>query len=226
LSVVTPAYQEEENLRLLLPRIFAALESLRVSHEVVVVDTRMPLDATRDVCAALNARCVARRGGDSFGDAIRTGISEARGEYVIFMDSDGSHSPEWIPKLYAHHETSDVVIASRYVDQGFTENSATLVLMSRLLNWTYSVVLGIDCKDVSNSYRLYRRVHLEALTLRCNNFDVVEEVLFKLSRKFRPLRIREVPSTFKKRMFGTTKRNLLPFIATYLFTLVKLRFFV
>ena len=221
-----PAYLEEENLRLLLPRIARTLDSLCTSHEMVVVDTMTPLDATREVCLLADARYVARRGGNSFGDAVRTGIEEARGEYVIFMDSDGSHSPEWIPKLYEHRGTDDVVIASRYVEQGFTENNALLVAMSRVLNWTYAAVLRIDCKDVSNSYRLYRRAQLGALTLKCDNFDIVEEVLFKLSRQFRPLRIREVPFTFKSRMFGETKRNLPLFIATYLFTLIKLRFFV
>lgn len=224
LSVVMPAYQEEENLRLLLPRIADALRSLDLSYEVIVVDTMAPLDTTREVCEQLQVRYVARRGGNSFGDAVRTGIAEARGEFVIFMDSDGSHSPEWIPKLFAYHASHDVVIASRYVHEGFTENSWLLVSMSRALNWTYSLVLGIDCRDVSNSYRLYRGAQLKALTLTCDNFDIVEEILFKLVRQNRGLRIHEVPFTFKQRMFGKTKRNLLLFIVTYLFTLIKLRF--
>jgi dolichol-phosphate mannosyltransferase len=226
LSVVMPAYQEEENLRLLLPRIIEALGSLGVTWEVVVVDTMTPLDATREVCDHLRVRYVARQTGNSFGDAVRTGIAQAHGEFVIFMDSDGSHSPEWIPRLYAHHESDDVVIASRYIDDGFTENGRILVLMSRLLNWTYSFVLGIDCKDISNSYRLYRSAQLKTLRLKCDNFDIVEEVLFKLSRQNHPLNIREVPFTFKQRMFGKTKRNLVVFIATFLFTLIRLRFFV
>jgi dolichol-phosphate mannosyltransferase len=226
LSVVMPAYQEEENLRLLLPRVREALQALGVRWEIVVVDTAAPLDATAEVCAQEGARHVRRVGGSSFGDAVRTGIASAVGEHVIFMDSDGSHSPQWIALLYAHKDSDDVVIASRYVDQGYTENTWILVLMSRVLNWTYSLVLGIDCKDVSNSYRLYKGAQLRTLTLRSQNFEIVEEVLFKLSRQFSPLRIREVPFTFKQRMFGQTKRNLVLFIATYLYTLIKLRFFV
>jgi dolichol-phosphate mannosyltransferase len=79
---------------------------------------------------------------------------------------------------------------------------------------------------VSNSYRLYRALQLRSLTLKCDNFDVVEEILFKLSRQYRGLRIREVPFTFKQRMFGKTKRNLVLFILTYVYTLIRLRFFV
>ena len=226
LSVVMPAYQEEENLRILLPRIIESLQSLGDTWEVVVVDTMTPLDATSEVCNQLKVRYVSRQGGNLYGDAVRTGIAQARGEFVVFMDSDGSHSPEWIPKLYVHHASDDVVIASRYIEEGFTENNRTLVFMSRVLNWTYSFVLGIRCKDVSNSYRLYPGAHLRVQKLKCANFDIVEEILFKLSRQNRPLRIREVPFTFKQRMFGKTKRKLLQFIATYLFTLIKLRFFV
>jgi dolichol-phosphate mannosyltransferase len=226
LSVLLPAYQEEENLRILLPRILAAQRSLEVASEVVVVDTSTPMDATRELCEQFGVRWLARQGGNAFGDAYRTGIAHARGEFILFMDADGSHPPEWIPRLFRFRDQYDVVIASRYVEQGYTENSRTLVLMSRVLNWTYSFVLGLDCKDVSNSFRLCRAAQLRTLTLRCNNFDIVEEVLIKLNRAVPELRIHEVPFTFKQRMFGKTKRNLLAFMFSYVVTLVRLRFFV
>ncbi|MEK7692373.1 MAG: hypothetical protein AAB425_15265, partial [Bdellovibrionota bacterium] len=111
----------------------------------------------------------------------------------------------------------------RYVDGGSTENPTSLIWMSRILNWTYSFVLGLKCKDVSNSFKLYRGEALRGLDLYCDNFDIIEEILFKLSRANRDLRIREVPFAFKSRMFGETKRNLVVFIATYIITMVKLR---
>ena len=225
LSIVLPAYLEEENLRLLLPRIQASLAQLPVRSEVIVIDTMAPLDGTRQVALAMGARAFPREGGNSYGDAVRTGIMKSQGDWVIFMDADGSHPPEWIEKLFAerHH---DLVIASRYVQQGFTENSRTLVAMSRVLNWTYSLVLGIRVQDVSNSFRLYRGSQLRALKLSCNNFDVVEEVLIKLLRAKQNMDVLEIPFTFKRRMFGDSKRNLLLFTMGYVFTLVKLRFFI
>ena len=226
LSVMLPAYQEEENLRVLLPRILATLGSLGVTGEVLVVDTVTPRDATRDLCEQLGVRWLARSGGNTFGDAYRTGIAHARGAFIMFMDADGSHPPEWIPRLYEHRSEYDVVIASRYVEHGYTENSQILVLMSRVLNWTYSLVLGIHCKDVSNSFRLCRTAQLRPLSLKCDNFDIVEEVLVKLNRTVHGLRIREVPFTFKQRMFGKTKRNLVMFMISYVLTLIRLRFFV
>ena len=229
LTVALPAYLEEENLRLLLPRLHHTLETYgkalpSFTFEILVLDTEKPLDKTQDVCKAFSSvRYIRRRGGNTFGDAVRTGIADSKGESVIFMDADGSHTPEFIPELLARAQGNDVVIASRYTEGGYTENSASLVWMSRILNVTYSLVLGLKCKDVSNSFKLYQGAALRSLKLKCNNFDIVEEILYKLKRKQPALRIAEVPFTFKKRMFGETKRNLLAFILTYVVTIIKLR---
>jgi dolichol-phosphate mannosyltransferase len=223
LSVIMPAYLEEENLRLLLPRITRALESMQIHSEILVVDTEAPLDATEKACADFGARYVRRRGGNLYSDAVRTGIEEARGEFCLFMDADGSHTPEFIPELYAQRERADVVIASRYVEGGYTENPRVLIWMSRILNLTYSIVLGLQCKDVSNSFKLYRSHMLKPLHLTCDHFDVIEEILFKLRRSTPGLRIVEIPFSFKKRMFGQTKRNLLLFMAGYIYTIIRLR---
>jgi dolichol-phosphate mannosyltransferase len=95
--------------------------------------------------------------------------------------------------------------------------------MSRVLNISYSLVLNLRCKDVSNSFKVYRADWLKRLSLRCANFDIVEEILFKLVRQHPRARIKEVPFSFKKRMFGETKRNLVTFMLTYLFTIIRLR---
>jgi dolichol-phosphate mannosyltransferase len=224
LSVVLPAYMEEENLRQLLPRLTAVVAGIDADGEIVVVDTLSPMDNTAEVCKLNRVRYVNRQGGNFFGDAVRTGIQEARGEFVVFMDADGSHPPEFIRNLWKEHGGADVVIASRYIEGGATDNSRVLVLMSLAVNLVYSVVLGLNCKDVSNSFKLYRGEMLKELTLKCNNFDIVEEILFKIKRNHRDLRIRELPFTFRKRMFGSTKRNLFVFIFSFIATLLRLRF--
>lgn len=224
LSVVLPAYREEQNLRQLLPRLKAALGRLTADHEVLVVDSFRPLDATAEVCQANGARCVNRRHSDLFGDAVRTGIEEARGRYIVFMDADGSHAPEFVEQLYRRRDEADVVIASRYVAGGNTENTPVLIAMSQVLNWIYGAVLGIKCRDISNSFKLYRGDRLKTLKLYCANFDIVEEILVKLVRGDRNTRILELPFTFEKRKFGETKRNLVVFMFSFLVTLLRLRF--
>jgi dolichol-phosphate mannosyltransferase len=222
MSIVIPAYLEEENLRLILPRIQEVLEKMKIAAETLVVDTMTPLDHTRSVCERHSAIHVPRRDGNSYGDAVRTGIEVARGRLILFMDADGSHSPEWIPRLYQEAKDHDIVIASRYVPGGKTDNPRPLIWMSHILNLIYRVVLNIRCHDVSNSFKVYRTDVLKELSLRRNHFDIVEEILVRYLLKKKDARIKEIPFTFKQRMFGKTKRNLINFMFSFYLTLFKL----
>jgi len=222
LSIVIPSYLEEENLRILIPRVKETAAKLSPKYEVLVVDTSRAMDNTEEVCANLDVRFVRRSPTDSFGDAVRTGIKECRGHYALFMDADGSHPPEFAERIFNAKEGYDVVIASRYTSGGETENPFLLKLMSRVLNMSYALVLGLKCRDVSNSFKLYKSEDLKRLTLRCDNFDIIEEILYKMNRA-KKLKILEIPFTFKKRMFGESKRSLLAFIFTYVVTLFRLR---
>lgn len=226
LSVVLPSYLEEENLRLLLPRLVQTLESLGVRWEVLVVDSASPMDNTADVCGQNRSRYVPRQGGNTFGAAVRTGIRLSCGRRVVFMDADGSHPPEFIRDLWAHRDEAEVIIASRYTAGGVTENSVSLVLMSRILNLSYSWILGLRCKDVSTSFKLYPGSALRSLELKCDHFDIIEEILYRLVHDNPPATLKEIPSAFKKRMFGETKRNLLLFVLSYVYTIVRLRLMV
>lgn len=222
LSIVLPAYQEADNLRQLLPRLHEVARSLTPRYEIVVVDTEQPLDDTPAVCRESGAVYLPRRGGSLYGHAIRTALGMVRGRHVAFMDADGSHNPLFLPKLWAERGASDLVIASRYVRGGKTENPAILIFMSLMVNVVFRIVLGLKCYDVSNSFRLYQGDDVRQLKLECNNFDIVEEILIKLSASRQAFRIKEVPFTFEKRRAGTTKRRLLAFALGYVATLVRL----
>lgn len=225
LSIILPAYLEEENLRLLLPRVKSCASEVTSLYEVIVVDTEQPLDGTATACSENKVTYLNRLVDNTYGSAIRTGISRSSGKYIIFMDADGSHHPEFIKELYVQRGVADIVVASRYVDGGHTENSTILILMSRIVNIGYSLVLNIKCKDVSNSFKLYNGDQLRGLELKCKNFDIVEEILFKIMKLYPNAVIKEIPFTFKQRMFGETKRSLFQFIFTYIVTLFRLRFF-
>ena len=223
-SVIIPSYLEEENLRIIIPRLKNEMQKLGNDYEILVIDAMHAMDYTEDVCKNNNVTYLNRTNGNNYGDAVRTGIANANGEYIIFMDADGSHSPEFINKLYKYKDDYDVVIASRYIAGGATDNNRILILMSWVVNIVYSIVLNLRCKDVSNSFKLYRGDLLKNLILYCSNFDIVEEILFKLKKTNNNLNIKEVPFSFKKRMFGETKRSLFLFMISYIFTLIKLRF--
>jgi dolichol-phosphate mannosyltransferase len=225
LSIVIPAYLEAESLRALLPAIKTGAAALTPSFEILIVDTQAPLDDTAAVCQLHSVRHLHRTGGNQYGDAVRTGIAQARGRYIISMDADGSHSPGFFPSMWARRDDSDIVIGSRYMTGGHTENPALLIWMSYVVNLTFRVAFSIRAKDVTNSFRLYRTDVLRALTLESDDFDILEEILIKAITKNPALRIREVPITFGRRKAGESKRKLVQFAFGYLKTLQKLRKF-
>lgn len=228
LAVVLPAFDELENLKVLLPELHEVLAGLTdIDSSVHVVLRAVPDPYEIESVSELGAIPVTRRPTDSFGDAIRTGIAsvESHVDFVIFMDADGSHDPTTIPRLLANAEGNDVVIASRYTSGGTSDNGPLLRAMSRSLNLGFRVVLGIPAKDISTNFKLYRREQLQVVELTCDKFDIVEEILFRLQRFVgkREFRVAEIPDYFRERRFGESKRQLGPFVASYIGTLVRLR---
>ncbi len=225
LTVMLPAYNEAATLRDLLPAIKQAAAALTPNFEVLILDTKTAMDDTAEICAINGVRHIRRSGGNQYGDAIRTGIAEARGTHLLCMDADGSHSASYFASMWAERERFDIVIGSRYVSGGHTENPAILIWMSYVVNLTFRVVFNIRARDITNSFRLYRTAILKPMRLESNDFDILEEMLIKAVTHRPPARVGEVPVTFGRRKAGESKRKLLQFALGYLTTLRKLRKF-
>ena len=199
ISVLLPAYNEGENLKNLIPQIKQELEEENINYEILIVDSMNKTDGTEEIAKENNVKYYHRENGDNYGDAIRTGILKAQNEYLLVMDADGSHSPKELKKLIKDCPNYDIIIGSRYVKNGKTENNIMLIFMSWMVNIAYRVCLKIKVKDISNSLRIYKTEDLKKLDLESNNFDIVEEILIKLCLFNKNYKIKEVPITFEKR---------------------------
>jgi len=225
LSIVMPAYREADALRQLLPVLVPAVKALSARSEIIVADSMEPLDDTAAVCVEHGARHIYRTGGNAYGDAVRTGIRNSAGEYVLLMDADGSHNPRDMGRLWAERKSYDIVIGSRYVKGGSTENPAMLIWMSRILNYMYKFAFSLPVSDVSNSFRLYRGAQLRSVNLLSSDFDIVEEILIRLTFGPTKATVTEVPVTFEQRKAGESKRNLPAFMLSYLGSIMTMRKF-
>lgn len=223
LSVILPSFEEAGNLSWLLPQLKAELSGLDISFEILVVDTETPRDETPVICRENGVSYMPRAGGALYSHALKTGIARTTGRWILCMDSDGSHPPSFVKAMWLGRNEADLVIASRYVKGGGTENPVALILLSYLVNLAFRIVLGIRCNDLSNSFRLYQGDALRSLSLECRNFDIIEEILLKLSLRHAGFSILELPFTFQKRKAGRTKRDLIAFMFSYLGTLQRLR---
>ena len=224
ISVILPSYNEALNLEKLLPYLTLKLIELNCDYEILVIDTIKSMDNSEIVAVENGAIYINRENGNKYGDAIRTGISKAKYSNILIMDADGSHDSKYIKYFYENKIKSnyDLVIGSRYIKGGGTDNNYLLQTMSYILNRTYRFIFKIKIKDISNSFRLYEANLLKKIDLECNNFDIVEEILIKLFIERKELKVLEYPIFFSTRKFGKSKRNLFKFVVSYINTIKKL----
>ena len=221
ISLMIPAYNEADNLGVLLPKIKDELNALSKPYEIYVLDASSSADNSKAVCINHNVSYI-RVEDTTYGSAVRKGISIAKYDKLMFMDADCSHDPKYIKELYAFSMDYDIVIASRYVHGGDTENNAILVVMSKLVNLFYKLLFRISAIDVSTSYKMYNAKDVKKLTLTCTHFDIIEEILVKLSVANNNIKIKEIPILFKKRAYGKSKRKLFVSIVSFFITALKL----
>lgn len=216
--------REEENLKILIPRISKVLDNYGITYKIGVIDTVEPMDGTPEVCRSFdNVIYFPTEGGiDGYGRAVRTAINSADSEYVIVMDGDLSHPPEVIPSMLDLRKEKDMIIASRYTKGGSSDDSAINRLMSRALNIACSTVLGIDCKDWSTSFKIYKTAQAQSLSLGCEHFDIHQEIIYKLHRKYPGFTFAEVPMAFGKRLHGSSTRQMV-YAYSLAKTILKLR---
>lgn len=223
ICIVLLVYQEAENLKWMLPQILENIKKTDEDFNILVVDSEKSTDNANEVCRQFQVRYVQQEY-PGFGGAYRTAIKCASGDSLLILDSDGQHSPQDIPKLvdtYAHGKY-DIVIGSRYVKGGNTNENIVSIVMSRILNYIFRMCLGIKAYDISTNFRIYNLKQLKQCDLECINFDVLQEILLKMKLNNPGLKIGEVPIALNHRAYGESKRRWLTFIMSYGASLLKL----
>lgn len=222
LSVIIPALDEAENLRLLLPDLRRALDNLGVGYEILIVTG--PGDPRTEEVVAANGGRVIEQIDRGYGGALKAGFKAAGGDYYLTMDADLSHLPAVIAALWRMRERADVVIASRYVEGGSAEMPATRYFLSRVLNGLFSRGLGLGVKDMSSGFRLYRAGAIGKPDDLPADYDVVQALLVRAYAE--GWSVAEVPFAYRPRRHGQSHARVLKFGAAYLRTfwsLFKLR---
>ena len=202
-SIVLLASNEEKNLRYLLPQIRKYADGMKLDYEILIIDSMKPTDHTKEIAQKYHTRYI-RQEEPGYGGAFRTGIRYATKECFLVLDADGSHNPKDIPAIHRKYAQGfDLVIGSRYVKGGRSNDRISSFLMSKLLNFVMRIVIGVRAKDISTSYRLYDTKQVKSVDLVCKNFDIQQEVILKMKMNKRnqnqEFKIGEVPIVFRKR---------------------------
>lgn len=209
--VIIPTYNEADNINALIEQLL----QLPVRISVIVVDDNSP-DGTGKIVADWVARrpgrvfCVHRPGKLGLGTAYIAGYKKAfelGAANILTMDADFSHNPRYIPDMLSLGRRKHVVIGSRYVPGGGSINCTwKRIWLSKGANLFARTMLGLQARDTTAGFRLYRREVLESIPLDdifSNGYSFLMEMLFLCQR--RGWQIGEVPIIFEDRRAGKTK---------------------
>jgi dolichol-phosphate mannosyltransferase len=210
--VVIPTYNEAENLEWIVDRLRRAQPEV----DVLVVDDESPDDTGRiaDTLAKEDPQVhvLHRTAKGGLGAAYVHGFTWAleQGYDVIGeMDADGSHQPEQLQRLLDALDDADLVIGSRWVPGGSVVNwPRRRELLSRGGNLYVRLLLGIEVRDATAGYRLFRRQTLEKIDLakvRSTGYVFQTDMVARTLNA--GLVVREVPIEFVERVRGDSKMS-------------------
>lgn len=210
--MVIPTFNEADNLAWIVGRLRIAQPSV----DVLVVDDGSP-DGTGDIADRLAAddeqvHVLHRTAKGGLGAAYLAGFDWAlmQGYDVIGeMDADGSHQPEQLHRLLTGLLDADLVIGSRWIPGGSVVNWPwERELLSRGGNLYVRLLLGIDVRDATAGFRLFRRTALEKIRLhevRSTGYVFQTDMVTRTLRA--GLTVREVPIEFVERVRGESKMS-------------------
>jgi dolichol-phosphate mannosyltransferase len=230
LSIVIPAYNEEQNIGKCLDDLRAAVVGRhQIPCEIIVVD-----DSSRDATAAVVAaeaqrdpavRLVRNTPPNGFGRAIRRGLEAVQGDVVVICMADLSDDPEDIVAYYRKiQEGYDCVFGSRFIRGSHVENYPRVKLVvNRIVNRCIQWLFWVPFNDLSNAFKAYRTaVVRDCGPYRASHFNITLEM--SLGAVVRGYHIAQIPIHWYGRTWGMSKLKLREMGRKYFCTLLMLYF--
>jgi glycosyltransferase involved in cell wall biosynthesis len=193
LSIVVPARNEGLNMASLMDELNDVLSELELPfHEVIVVNDGSS-DDTEQLASDRSAKVVTHAVGLGNGAAVKRGIREAKGDWILLLDGDGQHPPHELPAMIEQAELHDMVVASR----GGKGGSIHRNFANQFYNRFASYVSGRKIPDLTSGFRLMRADVAKSLVwLLPNTFSYPTTITMSMLRGgwsvgFHPFQVRQ-----------------------------------
>ncbi len=225
LSVVIPAYNEEESIAETLRTLYAALVREGIDHEIVVTNDNSK-DGTLARLTALAAEIptltyYTNPGPNGFGYAVRYGLERYQGDCVAVMMADLSDDPADLVRFYHKLlEGYDCVFGSRWVKGGrVVDYPAHKKTLNRVANTIVRLAFRLRYNDCTNAFKLYRRSTMDGLKpFLSPHFNLTLELPLKAI--VRGYTYAVLPNSWTNRKYGESKLKIKEMGSRYFFILV------
>jgi glycosyltransferase involved in cell wall biosynthesis len=227
LSVIIPAFNEEQTIDAILKKVFFVRVN-SVSKEIIVVDDGSSDNTLKiaNMWAKRGVKVISHGTNKGKGAAIRTGISHSTGTIIIIQDADLEYDPVEYPKILAPllKKEAKVVYGSRIntIRKNLEEMYLLHYIGNTFLSMATSLLYGVNITDMETGYKAFRKEVVDGMVLRARGFDIEPEITSKIIK--RGYRIVEVPIGFKGRAFDEGKKITWRDGVTALWVLIKFRF--
>jgi dolichol-phosphate mannosyltransferase len=227
LSLVIPAYNEEDCIEDTVHLIAHRLEQERIDYEIIVVNDNSK-DRTEEVLKTLNlenprVRYVTSYYPNGFGFAVRCGLENFSGDAVAVVMADSSDSPDNIVDYYHKiQEGYDCVFGSRFVRGGkVIDYPRHKLFVNRLANLFIQIIFSLKFNDTTNAFKIYRREVIEGISpLLSHHFNLTVEMPLKAI--VRGYSYTTIPITWRNRTTGVSKLKLKEMGNRYLFIVLSI----
>ncbi len=200
LSIIIPTLNEEMGIIKTLSKI----NKLNIDKEVLVVDG-LSKDDTVENAKKYGAKIVIEKRKGK-GIAMRTGVKNAKGDIICFLDGDGTYPPKYIPKMISLLNDSDVVVASRLLFKQNANDSLSTFFHHRFFPFILKNYLKkFKTSEPLTGMRAMRKETWKRLNLKSNGFMIELEMEVKMARN--KLKVIEIPIPCIKRI-GRSKFDL------------------
>lgn len=226
LSVVIPAYNEEESLPHTLRTLYQTLKKYDIPHEICVTNDNSK-DNTLGMLQQLSLEIptlvyFTNPGPNGFGYAVRYGLERFTGDCVAVFMADMSDDPEDLVKYYNKMlETGvDAVFGSRWGKGGRVIDYPQLKkVINRAANFIVKMVMGIKYNDTTNAFKLYKRETIEGVKpFLSPHFNLTIEL--PLKAMVRGYSYAVVPNSWTNRKYGESKLKIKEMGSRYFFILM------
>jgi glycosyltransferase involved in cell wall biosynthesis len=209
LSIIIPAYNEEDGIAPVIERVLSIEQALRdagAELELIIVDDGSK-DKTADVIKKYpRVHLMQHAVNGGYGAAIKTGFNGATGEYLAFLDADGTYPPEQLPNLYRAliDQRADLVIGSRMAGA-----STEMPFVRRVGNMIFARLVSLlgrqYVSDSASGMRLFKRDILSQLYPLPDGLNFTPVMSTRALHEH--LKIIEVAIPYKERI-GRSKLNV------------------